>query len=57
VPEPTDAAERDRARLLQAWEASPLAKTNFCALKGMTPTEFDARIEQAQRERTARRGR
>jgi hypothetical protein len=40
--------------LLRAWEDSPLAKPNFCALKGLTTAEFDQRIALAQQERAAR---
>jgi sRNA-binding protein len=51
---PVDPQRRERALLLRAWESSPLAKPNFCALKGLTVAEFDAQIALAQRERAER---
>lgn len=50
-----DAVERrNRAQLLYAFEASPLSKANFCALKRLRESEFDALIAQARAERSAR---
>ena len=51
---PLDEAQRQRVDLLRAWESSPLAKANFCALKGIAVAEFDACIALAQRERAER---
>jgi ProP effector len=52
---PADEGQRARALLLRAWEASPLTKANFCALKRLGEAEFDAQIAQALAERAARR--
>ena len=52
---PTDPAQRERALLLRAFEASPLSKANFCALKRMTEGDLDAQLAQARSERAARR--
>lgn len=52
---PADDAQRERALLLRAWESSPLAKPNFCALKRLSEADFDAQIAQARAERDARR--
>ena len=54
VPLPDDPARRERALLLRAWESSPLAPSNFCALKGLPLAEFDALIQLARRERAER---
>jgi hypothetical protein len=51
---PPDPAQRERALLLRAWETSPLAKPNFCALKGLSAVDFDAQITLAERERADR---
>lgn len=51
---PDDPARRERALLLRAWESSPLAPANFCALKGLPVAEFDALIQLARRERSER---
>lgn len=51
APDFADPARRERALLLRAWEASPLTKANFCALKRMTPAELDAQLELARQER------
>ena len=50
---PTDPAQRERALLLRAFEASPLSKANFCALKRITEAALDAALAQAQAERGA----
>jgi hypothetical protein len=50
---PSDPAQRERALLLRAFEASPLSKANFCALKRITPAALDAALAQAQAERAA----
>ncbi|MBI3155298.1 MAG: ProQ/FinO family protein [Burkholderiales bacterium] len=55
APMPADEAQRERALLLRAWESSPLAKANFCALKRLSEADFDAQIAQARVEREARR--
>jgi hypothetical protein len=39
---------------VRAWESSPLAKPNFCALMRVSAAELDAAIEQVQQERRAR---
>lgn len=52
----TDPARRERALLLHAFEASPLSKANFCALKRMREAELDAQLELAREERRARGG-
>lgn len=49
-PGPDDVARRERALLLRAFEASPLSRANFCALKRIDPAELDAVLEQARRE-------
>jgi sRNA-binding protein len=49
-----DAGRRERARLLRDFESSPLAKSNFCALKGLTIAELDAQLAQARQEAAAR---
>jgi sRNA-binding protein len=51
---PFDPAQRARQALVRAWESSPLAKPNFCALMRVTPAELDAAIEQVQQERRTR---
>jgi ProP effector len=47
---PQDEARRGRQALLRAFEASPLSRSNFCALKGMTEVELDALLAQARLE-------
>ncbi len=49
---PVDPAQRERAVLLRSFEASPLSKANFCALKGMTEAALDAALAQANAERS-----
>lgn len=49
-----DEARRERANLLRAFETSPLAKANFCALKGLTEAALDAALAQARQERAER---
>ena len=49
---PVDPAQRERAVLLRSFEASPLSKANFCALKGMTEAALDAALAQANPERS-----
>jgi ProP effector len=56
APEPTlalpaDPAQRERALLLRAFEASPLSKANFCALKRMSEADLDSQLAQARAER------
>ena len=48
---PVDPAQRERAVLLRSFEASPLSKANFCALKGIAEAALDAALAQAQSER------
>jgi ProP effector len=48
---PADPARRERALLLRAFEASPLSKANFCALKRITEAELDEALTQARGER------
>ena len=50
---PADPAQRERAVLLRNYEASPLSKANFCALKGISEAVLDAALAQAQAERGA----
>lgn len=54
APVPVDPAQRARQMLVRAWESSPLAKPNFCALMRVSVAELDAAIEQVQQERRAR---
>ena len=50
-----EAAERDarnqRALLLRSFEQSPLSKTNFGALKGLSEAALDALLNLARQER------
>ena len=55
APAAWDPAQRARHNLVRAWEASPLAKANFCALMRVSAAELDAAIEQVQRDRRAPR--
>jgi ProP effector len=48
---PADPAQRERAMLLRAFEASPLSKANFCALKRLSEADLDAALAQARSER------
>ena len=50
APSIDDPARRERALLLRAFEASPLSRANFCALKRIEPAALDALLEQARRE-------
>ncbi len=54
VPLPVDPVQRARALLLRSYDASPLSKANFCALKGVTEADLDAALAQAQAERGRR---
>ena len=47
---PEDQARRDGAALARAFEASPLKKSSFCALKGMTEAALDAVLAQVRSE-------
>lgn len=49
-----DAARRERAALLRAFESSTLTRANFCALKGIPEAELDGRLHQAWLEREER---
>jgi ProP effector len=51
TPLPADPAQRERALLLRAFEASPLSKANFCTLKRISEAELDAALTQARSER------
>ena len=51
TPLPIDAAQRERALLLRAFESSPLSKANFCALKRVSEATLDAALAQAKAER------
>jgi ProP effector len=51
TPLPADPAQRERALLLRAFEASPLSKANFCTLKRISESELDAALTQARAER------
>lgn len=53
-PAAEDPARRDRARLLRDFESSPLAKANFCALKGIAPEALDAQLALARQEAAER---
>jgi sRNA-binding protein len=53
-PAPEDAARRERALLLRAFEDSPLAKANFCVLKRIDEATLDAALAQARQERAER---
>jgi ProP effector len=48
---PADPAQRERALLLRAFEASPLSKANFCTLKRISEADLDAALAQARTER------
>lgn len=45
-----EAARRDRALLLRAFETTTLTRENFCALKGIAPDALDAVLAQARQE-------
>lgn len=49
-----DEAQRERAALLRAHETTTLTRANFCALKGLSEPELDARLAQAREERERR---
>ncbi len=51
TPLPADPAQRERALLLRAFEASPLSKANFCALKRISEADLDTALVQARGER------
>jgi hypothetical protein len=48
------AAQRQRAELLRAYESSSLTAANFCALKGLAPDALPALLELARREAAER---
>lgn len=56
-----EAARRERALLLRAFETTTLTRENFCALKGIAPDTLDGLLAQARQEaaeaRDARPGR
>ncbi len=47
---PVDPAQRERVLLLRSFEASPLSKANFCALKGISEATLDAALARAESE-------
>jgi len=47
---PVDPAQRERVLLLRSFEASPLSKANFCALKGISEATLDAALRRAESE-------
>ncbi|MBL8307515.1 MAG: hypothetical protein JNM33_12530 [Rubrivivax sp.] len=47
------AARRDRALLLRAWETTTLTRSNFCVLKRITEADLEAALAQARQERPA----
>ncbi|WP_428421154.1 ProQ/FINO family protein [Methylibium sp.] len=49
-----DEAQRGRAALLRAHETTTLTQANFCALKGLSAPELEARLAQAREERERR---
>lgn len=49
-----EAAQRERAALLRAYETTTLTRTNFCALKGLSEPDLDAGLAQAREERDRR---
>ena len=49
-----DPAQRERELLLRSYDASPLGKANFCALKGITEAALDAALAHAQAYRGRR---
>lgn len=51
-PQKTQEAQR-HAEMLRAFEASPLSKANFCALKGLRESELDDMLALAAKERRA----
>lgn len=50
---PEDPGRRERWLLLRAFDGSPLTKSNFCALKGMTVEHLDAQLLLARQEAAA----
>ncbi|WP_374673444.1 ProQ/FINO family protein [Ideonella sp.] len=50
-----EAARRDRALLLRAFETTTLTRENFCALKGIAPDALDTVLAQARQEATEAR--
>lgn len=55
---PEDAARRERALLLRAYDSSTLTRENFCVLKRIAPETLDTLLAQARQEAAeARRGR
>jgi sRNA-binding protein len=48
-----DAARRERANLLRAFETTTLTRANFCALKGLTDAALESALEVAWHERNA----
>jgi ProP effector len=45
---------RERAALLRAFESTPLSEANFCALKGIVPTELHGLLALARSEAAER---
>ena len=48
-----DAARRERAQLLRAFESSTLSRANFCALKRIDPSTLETLLAQARSEAPA----
>lgn len=48
------AARRERALLLRAWETTTLTRSNFCVLKRISEADLEAALAQAQQERGPR---
>jgi sRNA-binding protein len=47
-------AQRERARLLREYETTKLTEANFCALKGIAPSDLPALLERARAEALSR---
>lgn len=50
------AARRERALLLRAWETTTLTRSNFCVLKRISEADLEAQLAQARKERPAHVG-
>lgn len=50
------AARRDRALLLRAWETTTLTRSNFCVLKRISEADLEAQLTLARQERPAHVG-
>jgi sRNA-binding protein len=54
APPPDDAARRERALLLRAYDSSTLTRANFCVLKRITEAELESQLTLARQERSQR---